>query len=93
MKDLTALCESRGTRLEPRATTDVGSLAEAEVTDITKIDGTSIRDRCIDNRPGPWQARKTEDNLRGELGLQTPDRGNGGDRGDKHEPPKKKERK
>ena len=44
MKDLTALCESRGTRLEPRATTDVRSLAETEVTDITKIDGTSIRD-------------------------------------------------
>ena len=45
MKGLTALCESRGIRLEPRATTDVHSLAKAELTNITKIDDTSIRDR------------------------------------------------
>ena len=48
MKDLTALYESWGIRLEPRATTDVRGLAEAELTDITKIDGTSIRDRTAE---------------------------------------------
>ena len=44
MKGLTALCESRGIRPEPRATVDVRSLAEAEVTNINKVDDMSIRD-------------------------------------------------
>ena len=48
MKELTALCESWGIRLEPRSTT----IAEAEVTDVTKTDDTqnSIylhKQRCL----------------------------------------------
>ena len=48
IKELTVLCESRGIRLEPRAITDVRILAEAEVTNITKIDDTSIRGRTAE---------------------------------------------
>ena len=65
------------------------------LTDITKIDGMSICDSTAEYTTNHIRGRHRRQRIiqQGELGLQRPDRGNGGDRGDKDEPPKKEEKK